>query len=488
MTTRTRETQGTQRLPLATSVTLAAIAALGLAGCTVYQVPPPAPRVVYVPAPQPAPPEAYEQAPQPEPQAVVSVYVEPPISQPPPIAVPWAPPPMLVEAPTPMPYAGAVWIGGYWVWEGNWVWAAGRWAAPPQPSYVWVHPYYENRNGAVIFVTGHWGAPGVAFVPPPPGLRISLAVVAAGAVRGPAPIGPQGVFVPAPPGSRIGLIVPAPIGTPPAVVTGAPPVVNVGMRIQNNVGNSTTINNTHITNITNVTIVAPPGATAGGRPYQSAVPAQAHLAAALPPVVRMPAPVPASTRPITSFVPGRPAQALPPAQMVHPVAFNPAPQGGNPMRGRDEDRGDRGDRGHGRDFDRNAAREPARFEPPPQAVRDPRQPPGQPPMVSPMPGAAPAPAYPQAAFPSRQREDNTPARPNPQAQAQPPMDRGNAMNGPNAQHARDEQAAAAAQQQQQRAQAQAQQQRQQQAERAAHENNRREHDHRKDEQKDKHTE
>src|SRR5439155_1563899 len=81
------------------------------------------------------------------PQAVVSVYVEPPISQPPPIAVAWAPPPMLVEAPPPMPFDGAVWIGGYWVWEGNWVWAAGRWTPPPQPNYLWVHPYYEHRDG-----------------------------------------------------------------------------------------------------------------------------------------------------------------------------------------------------------------------------------------------------------------------------------------------------------------------------------------------------
>jgi len=233
---------------------------------------------------------------------VVSVYVDPPLYQPPPIAVAWAPPPMLVEVPPPSPFAGAVWTGGYWTWQGNWVWAAGRWSAPPQPDYGWVQPYYEHRDNVVVFVAGHWSPPGVAFVPPPLGLSLAVSVAAAGVVAGIAPIGPPGVFVPAPPGSRLGLIVPAPIGTPPAVVVSAPPVTNVGMRVQNttinNATNNTTINNiTNITNINNnqtVKVVAPASATASGRPFEAAIPASAHLAAALPPVVRATAPVPAS--------------------------------------------------------------------------------------------------------------------------------------------------------------------------------------------------
>lgn len=236
---------------------------------------------------------------------VVSVYVEPPLYQPPPIAVAWAPPPMLVETPPPLPFAGAIWTGGYWTWQGNWVWAAGRWAAPPQPGYSWVQPYYEHRNGAVVFITGHWSPPGIAFVPPPLGLSLTVAAATVGVVAGMAPIGPQGVFVPAPPGSRPGLIVPAPIGTPPAVVVSAPPVTNVGMRVQN-----TTINNvsntTNVTNINNtrtVTVLAPASATASGRPFEAAVPASAHLAAALPPVVRTMAPVPASVKPVAAFMP-----------------------------------------------------------------------------------------------------------------------------------------------------------------------------------------
>lgn len=290
-----------------------ALAAVCLAGCVVERpVPvyapvyrsesaPPRPRPVYSPPPEAAAP------------MVISVVVEPPISQPPAIAVPWAPPPMLVEVPPPPPPA-AVWVGGYWVWQGTWVWAHGYWATPPQPSYHWVQPYYEHRDGAVIFVAAHWAAPGVVFVPPPLGIHIELAAVRADVVPGPRPIGPPGVFVPPPPGSRVGLIVPAPIGTPPAVVVSAPPVVNVGMRVQAHVDshNTTVINNiTNVTNITHVTVVAPPSATANGQAVQATVPAQAHLAAALPPVVKSLAPPPVSRQAVPTWTPGHPLPTLP---------------------------------------------------------------------------------------------------------------------------------------------------------------------------------
>lgn len=293
------------------------VATAALAGCAVaptpYVVVPPPARVVYqVPPPQP----------------VVSVYVEPPLIQPAPIRVAWAPPAMLVEVPPPMPYDDAIWIGGYWVWQGNWVWAHGRWAAPPRPGYAWVHPYYENRGDSVVFVSGFWAAPGVSFVAPSLSVNIAFAAVAAGVVAGPRPIGPEGVFIPPPPGSRAGLIVPAPIGTPPAVVTSAPPIVKEGMRITVNNTSVTNVHNvtniTNVTHITHVTIVAPPGTTANGHAVSSSVPVQAHLAAGLPPVVKAFAPTPASATPIPSYTPERGAVALPPAQAVHsepPVAL-----------------------------------------------------------------------------------------------------------------------------------------------------------------------
>ena len=315
-------------------VVLFSVAAL-LSGCVVYQVPPSSP------APPPPAPEAYSppaDAPPPEdsaPAPAVSVYVEPPVVQPAPIAVGWAPPPMLVEVPPPVPYMGAVWVGGYWVWQGNWVWAHGHFMEPPRPDYLWVHPYYEHRGDAVIFIDGHWSAPGVVFVPPPPSLTLVVERPAVGVIAGPRPIGPEGCFVPAPPGSRAGIIIPAPVGTAPAVVTSAPAVVNVGMRITNNVTTVNNVNNnvtnvtniTRVTNVTNVSIVAPPGATASGRAYNTMVPAAPHLAAARPALVQARAPEPVSTRPLPVYTPGSrpPPLPHPPPMHAQPVNAGVAP-------------------------------------------------------------------------------------------------------------------------------------------------------------------
>lgn len=263
---------------------------------------------------------------------VISVYVDPPMVQPEPIAVSWAPPAMLVEVPPLSPFPMAVWTGGYWDWHDRWVWSAGRWMAPPQFGYGWVQPYYEHRDNAVLFISGYWSAPGVRFVPPPPGISIAFAAIAVGVIAGPPPIGPQGVFVPPPPGSRSGLIVPAPMGTPPAVVTSAPPVTNVGMRIRNttvnnisNVTNTTNVTNIASTSTSNFTVTAPAAATASGKPFEAAVPAAAHLAAALPPVMRLEAPIPVSTKPVAAFVASRASAPLPAAQMIRPAPASGAP-------------------------------------------------------------------------------------------------------------------------------------------------------------------
>jgi len=316
-------TPRTQAVPRMAALAAALGAAALLSACVIeappryVQAPPrpaPAPVTVYErPAPvyeQPAP--VYEQPAQDDyaqdTEPVVSVYVDPPIEQPEPIAVQWAPPPMLVEVPPPQPYPDAVWTGGYWSWEGRWFWAAGRWSPPPRPHYVWVQPYYEHRADVVVFVPGFWCAPERHFVPPPPGLRISVAFAAPGIRRGRPPMGPQGVFVPPPPGSRHGIIVPAPVGTPPAVVVSAPPVVNVGMRVHGNVdvGNSR--------NVSNVTVEAPAAATATGQAFHNSVPARAHLAAELAPVGRPAAPQPVSQQAIPAYQPGRAPIPLPAGQ------------------------------------------------------------------------------------------------------------------------------------------------------------------------------
>jgi hypothetical protein len=57
--------------------------------------------------------------------------------------------------------------------------------------------------------------------------------------------------------------------------------------------------------VNNVTIVAPASATANHQEVNSTIPARAHLAAAQAPVVRVPAPAPASSKPIAPYVPGQ---------------------------------------------------------------------------------------------------------------------------------------------------------------------------------------
>ena len=308
----------------------AALAATALLSACVVEAPP---RYVQAP-PRPAP--VYQQpAPDyaPENDPVVSVYVDPPLEQPAPIAVQWAPPPMLVEVPPQQPYPDAIWTGGYWAWEGRWFWSAGRWAPPPRPNFVWVQPYYEHRADVVVFVPGFWCAPERHFVPPAPGLSITVAVAAPGLrFVGRTPMGPQGVFVPPPPGSRAGIIVPAPLGTPPAVVVSAPAVVNVGMRVRGNVdvnSHNTTNSVTNITNVTNVTIEAPAGATANGQAFQNSVPARAHLAAGLAPSGRPAAPQPMSQQAIPTYQSGHAPMTLPTAQPIR----NGGPDRGTTMPG-----------------------------------------------------------------------------------------------------------------------------------------------------------
>ena len=203
-------------------------------------------------------------------------------SQPAAVAVPWAPPPMLAEAIPPQPSSDVYWTGGYWAWQGQWLWVPGQWARPPRPHDYWQAPYYEHRKDRVIFVDGHWSPPGASFVPPRQDLFIALAVIAAGVAIGHVAQGPQGVFLPPPPGSYHGLIVPAPIGTSPAVMLRAPAIFAPGMRVIHNERivnehNTTIINNTNM-----VTIQAPAATTANHQAVNQTVPAAPHLAALAP--------------------------------------------------------------------------------------------------------------------------------------------------------------------------------------------------------------
>jgi hypothetical protein len=67
-----------------------------------------------------------------------------------------APPPARVEVAPPAPYAGAVWIDGYWDWSGGrHVWRAGHYERP-RPGYIWVGRRWERRGHGWRASGGRW--------------------------------------------------------------------------------------------------------------------------------------------------------------------------------------------------------------------------------------------------------------------------------------------------------------------------------------------
>jgi len=92
--------------------------------------------VVVAPAPAPAP-----------------VYNPPIVAD---VAVGQAPPAPRVEVQSAPPYAGAVWIGGYWSWNGRqYVWVPGTWSAP-RPGFVWVPGHWKTTPVGWKWAPGHW--------------------------------------------------------------------------------------------------------------------------------------------------------------------------------------------------------------------------------------------------------------------------------------------------------------------------------------------
>ena len=73
------------------------------------------------------------------------------------VVVDVAPPAPYVEVVPVMPYAGAVWLGGYWGWSGGrHVWTGGRWDHP--------RAGYRYQPHAWVPVGGRWQLHGGAWV------------------------------------------------------------------------------------------------------------------------------------------------------------------------------------------------------------------------------------------------------------------------------------------------------------------------------------
>ncbi len=72
------------------------------------------------------------------------------------VVVQTAPPPAQVEVRPAAPYAGGVWIEGFWSWNGGrYVWVPGRWEAPRR-GWVWVPHHYTRYARGWRYVPGHW--------------------------------------------------------------------------------------------------------------------------------------------------------------------------------------------------------------------------------------------------------------------------------------------------------------------------------------------
>ena len=67
------------------------------------------------------------------------------------------PPPTPVETMPPQPAPNAVWIAGYWIYDGrSFTWMSGRWEVPPPFAHTYVPAHSEMRNGQLVHVPGYW--------------------------------------------------------------------------------------------------------------------------------------------------------------------------------------------------------------------------------------------------------------------------------------------------------------------------------------------
>ena len=88
-----------------------------------------------------------------EPRAQHATYTRTTVVTAPPPAAP-AP---LADNITPSPAPNALWVPGYWDYNGSgYTWTAGHWQIPPPATTTYVASHWETRNGTNVFVRGYW--------------------------------------------------------------------------------------------------------------------------------------------------------------------------------------------------------------------------------------------------------------------------------------------------------------------------------------------
>jgi hypothetical protein len=89
-------------------------------------------------------------------QPPAQVVWQPPVVQTQPVYVQTQPPPVINEVRVAAPYAGAVWIPGYWHWNGySHVWVAGHYSAP-RVGWHWEPDRWVQGPSGWYRVAGHW--------------------------------------------------------------------------------------------------------------------------------------------------------------------------------------------------------------------------------------------------------------------------------------------------------------------------------------------
>ena len=81
--------------------------------------------------------------------------------------LPLSPPAARSETKPAMHVAGAVWVPGFWNFEGDpktaphggWVWVSGRLEKPPMPGAYWDEAHWGWNAGWFTWVPGHWDQP-----------------------------------------------------------------------------------------------------------------------------------------------------------------------------------------------------------------------------------------------------------------------------------------------------------------------------------------
>lgn len=53
----------------------------------------------------------------------------------------------------------AIWVRGYWAYEGHgnrYAWMPGHWEAPPERSVAFVEPHWAHHGRSYVYVQGYW--------------------------------------------------------------------------------------------------------------------------------------------------------------------------------------------------------------------------------------------------------------------------------------------------------------------------------------------